>query len=193
MWGQVSAAGRASACHEQPLREPRVHGMLAAAELRPVGVGEGTATPSVLEVRLKIKAAGFAMRSSITGWKRLIKPCTAQAAASPKAQIVWPSIWRTRRASNLARPRLPPPCVLEASRATPYLATRRALAAGLVSIKLRQSEWPRSSDLAITVTAAVPDTPADVIEVHERLLALVNGQNRHGRPPGITACNWSHP
>merc|ERR1712048_586997 len=34
------------------------------------------------------------MRCSISRRKFLITPCTGQAAASPKAQMVWPSIWR---------------------------------------------------------------------------------------------------
>ena len=38
-------------------------------------------------------AARASMRSSMTWRKWRISPCTGHAAASPSAQIVWPSTW----------------------------------------------------------------------------------------------------
>ena len=127
---------------------PRQHVLAAAELLRPVGVGEGRHSRRAGNAPPRRSPGGFAMRSSITGWKRLIKPCTGQAAASPKAQIVWPSIWRDTSSKHADFPhvrvvvlhafqeRLEPPRTL---------ATRRALAARLVSIESGTVyEWPRS-------------------------------------------------
>ena len=38
-------------------------------------------------------AACSSMRASMTWRKWRISPCTGQAAASPSAQMVWPSTW----------------------------------------------------------------------------------------------------
>ena len=51
------------------------------------------AAPRTLPVAQSLPCCRFMMRSSISGRKARMRPWTGHAAASPRAQMVWPSIW----------------------------------------------------------------------------------------------------
>ena len=101
------------------------------------------------------------MRASISGRKCRISPWTGHAAASPSAQMVWPSTWlltSTACRSRASRPR-PGHALQHAPHPAGALAARRALAAAFVLVEIGDAARWRvmmSVDLSMTMTAAVP-------------------------------------
>ena len=78
---------------QRPLRQPRVHDARPCrrrTRRQESALAKASPAARVLEVGLGRKPCGFAILSSITGWKRLIKPWTGQAAASPPRRSCGP-------------------------------------------------------------------------------------------------------
>ena len=133
------------------------------------------------------------MRSSITGRKWRIRPWIGQAAASPSAQIVWPSTWRVTCSSvsissGSARPSHH--AVHHPHHPAGALAARRALAAAFVLVELATAARSRlmmSVDLSITMTAAVP-RPVFTSRRLSKSISTVSqidlGHQRHRRAAG---------
>ena len=142
------------------------------------------------------------MRSSITGRKCRIRPWIGQAAASPSAQIVWPSICRVTCSSvsisaGSARPSHH--AVHHPHHPAGALAARRALAAALVLVELRQPR-DRLDDVGGLVhhdhrrgAEARSSRRAGCRNPSARCRRSLFGITGTDAPPGITASRLSQP
>src|SRR5579875_2593303 len=73
-------------------------------------------------------AVYWSMRRSISPRKCRMRPCTGQAAASPSAQIVWPSIWVvTSNSMSISRLCARPSAIRESTRQSQPVPSRQGV------------------------------------------------------------------
>mmetsp|Transcript_56521 Transcript_56521/g.134268 ORF Transcript_56521/g.134268 Transcript_56521/m.134268 type:complete len:260 (+) Transcript_56521:319-1098(+) len=141
------------------------------------------------------------MRSSISGRKLRISPWTGHAAASPRAQMVWPSIWREISSSIWISPTEALPTVnrcriwyihMQPSRHGVHCPQLSCLK----NEEMRAVSAMTSCDLSITVMEPVPravlnsrSPSKSMIAVSAIDLVTIGTET----PPGMTAWRLSHP
>merc|ERR1712216_661099 len=143
----------------------------------------------------------FAMRSSITGRKLRMSPCTGQAAASPSAQMVWPSICREISSSMSISPGEALPTVKRWRMLYIHMQPSRhgvhcPQLSCLKKEEMRATTAIGSCDLSITVMEPVPSadlytrSPSKSMMASLHISAVSIGTET---PPGMTACRLSQP
>mmetsp|Transcript_28668 Transcript_28668/g.67047 ORF Transcript_28668/g.67047 Transcript_28668/m.67047 type:complete len:247 (+) Transcript_28668:336-1076(+) len=141
------------------------------------------------------------MRASMRGRKLRMRPCTGQAAASPRAQIVWPSMLREISSSIWISPTEALPtekrCKMLYIQATPSLqGVHWPQLSCLKKEEMRVTTLIRSWFLSITVMDPVPRavlywrSPSKSMMASDAISALTMGTET---PPGMTACRLLHP
>ena len=144
------------------------------------------------------------MRSSISRRKWRIRPWIGQAAASPSAQIVWPStslrdlvaaVSISRDLGVARRPCAPSPAT--SSRCLRGTACTGRSSRACRTCDSRAIALTMSVDLSMTMTAAVPRPDlhvAQAVEIHQHGVAdRLRAAAAPTTPPGITASRLSQP
>mmetsp|Transcript_70310 Transcript_70310/g.187336 ORF Transcript_70310/g.187336 Transcript_70310/m.187336 type:complete len:256 (-) Transcript_70310:688-1455(-) len=143
----------------------------------------------------------LAMRSSMSGRKLRIRPCTGQAAASPRAQIVCPSICLEISSSIWISPSEALPtvkrCMMLYIQGTP---SRQGVhwpqLSCLKKAEMRATTLIRSWSLSMTVIEPVPSADLNSRRPSKSMmhfLAISGVIMGTDTPPGITACRRSQP
>ena len=139
-------------------------------------------------------AVYWSMRLSISGRKWRSSPCTGQAAPSPKAQMVWPSIWvvTSQQHVDFADSRVPDGHAVEHPPHPAHaFAARRALAAALVLVEIGNARH-RFDDVVGLVHddhrggAERRFLVAAAVEIHQQRIGLIGAcrHQRHRRAAG---------
>src|SRR5262245_39629838 len=143
------------------------------------------------------------IRRSISGRKCRSKPCTGQAAPSPKAQMVCPSIcWVTCISMSISRFCARPSAMRVKTRHIQPIPSRHGVhcpqLSCLSTYELRAIARTRSVHLSMTITAAVPSAdflsrqPSKSIN-RVSAQSFPAGTSGMDEPPGITASRLSQP